>query len=1698
LRCDATHVCKTCVAGEEGCACANESCSTSLTCNSEHLCVKTQVTATSPSLKFPDKPKCYTPCQKSIVKQDGNLATCGPDGLIDGCLDSLTCISGSCAQAGEGPRTCASDTDCPQYQGCFEGFCAANCSQDSECTAGLKCANKVCRTPCSVTSPTCGTQQICSTFDGTNGFCAEFLPREEDKKPAISGSFAVSETTLMFSPLNPSASFVITNESLTSQTFVVARTEELGTLSNGLRTRLPLPLQWLKFGLLGKCSMLGTQSDLSVTIAAGKTATIEICNTVNTTKQTWDGTLSVSNPQLGKQQIQLSYSGQTDGRWVGKMYYFANFEDTGLDAWLKSSPGNINALNTLPNAFLRRYAEFRLGHIPVDEFRAMLLATETGAWNFPSVRSKCPQDRLGGACYVCDNPQGIATYATRLESQAIPTGVIELPLAMTLQKQGAIAGCSDTAFQGKIVSQDTLHYPGDPQVNLTFAGDPQSCYTGLLGARQTAIKSFSATSFLAGRFASYEGDAHCDGDDKQLTKIPWLIPGFIGSAKPGADNDSLYKMECRTGGLLPLGNPVPDGRTRALALNLVDGVMIDQQTIFLIFKGTFSSFKGGSNFSSYGYTVLERAASAVDPSDFMAATSPTPSPLDDATARDVLLGDACPVDVVQAALGNTSTITSARTDELMRALIFGVTSTTNPVVLSDKSKEKVHYLCEFDGASYFDSVAGPGFCPEGSVVTYFTLTDDTTELSKHACTLSGTCFDTFDDWQSRKFAAIRLNPIYHCNNDAAICDNDRSDLRKSKTFYAAASNNTNQYVPLDAQINQAFRYKSQFISSSGTMLGLTPTICANSRDVGSYCYDPQAIESIGKRVQCILNLFDQKTSYDALTPTTQSAAKTFLQQTFGQVTTLGGFEFLNAELQIMLGDDAFTEAFAARFDLAQASVHSFPGSTFEAGGIDLSGPAGFEMYKLYQAAQYYQLVLDRFFSLAIYLDQPGKQFIGQNSVTTYYNKLMRASVQRARAFSEIAIRYQNFNRPDLAKRVIARSYVQTYLESALFSRLMRQILDQALPQEKNQIERDIELAQHGYSSSLLSMRDGYKNLSAQLNFFGFGPDEIPFPALGANDGNAFLKAMALAKDDQQIASAKETLALQMMRDYAIDQATFPSQLATLQNSYDKQLSSLCGTFLGSDGAIYPATKQYASFSDILSVLGEPCGLIGTGQIWDARANVDLARLDVLRVQQDFASTQAQIDIESELVAKQCQLGTNRATFELSQHDQKTKLQELVDGAQNHIDDLRLTQQAAQQEVAVQTACSASLGISGGFNFGIGGGATIGGSVSTNPQACGVAAVQKPKILSAETQINRASQNVRNLELQRTNLEKAEISWNANNGCEIARANSAATVKKLALHFADIAIEATKIDYNIRIALARVSSLEDEAKRLMAEQSEAERLSLDVQAARNNPDIRIYKNDAVRAAESTFQDALASAYRTTKVFEYFTSQSYGHFGDLFLVRMASSGDNSLESYLAALNKEYVKFSDNHGNPALRVAVLSLRDDILLVPRVNTKGDPLSLAERTRLFRTRMSDVALLDEFGDIRIPFATSDTLLSPKTRVHKIFALEAEIDGASIGDDVGRLYLVQRGTGIVRRIEDGQKVYFALPQRVAVINTSFNGRKTLDPGVYRNDFLRDRPVLNTSWDLLFNQKDEIANQDIELNSLSDIRLYIYYTDFTAL
>jgi hypothetical protein len=273
-------------------------------------------------------------------------------------------------------------------------------------------------------------------------------------------------------------------------------------------------------------------------------------------------------------------------------------------------------------------------------------------------------------------------------------------------------------------------------------------------------------------------------------------------------------------------------------------------------------------------------------------------------------------------------------------------------------------------------------------------------------------------------------------------------------------------------------------------------------------------------------------------------------------------------------------------------------------------------------------------------------------------------------------------------------------------------------------------------------------------------------------------------------------------------------------------------------------------------------------------------------------------------------------------------------------------------------------------------------------------------------------------------------------------------------------------------------------------------TINVEAARNDPNVRIYKNDAILNAERTFDSGVAAAYQATKILEYYTSQSYGRAHELFLVRMVSAGDYNLENYVTQLEDAYLQFQQTYGNPDNRVDILSLRDDVFAVPKLGNAGEPLAQSARIEAFRERLRDVTLLDERGYLTIPFATSSRRLSPLTRNHKIRKIEAEIVGADIGDTLGRVYVRQKGTGVVLSLP-GDTIYYRFPERTAVLDTFFNGTRVFGPEIYESDRLRDRPFINSRWDLVLNQKDELVNKDVNLKALTDIRLYVYYSDFTG-
>jgi len=266
------------------------------------------------------------------------------------------------------------------------------------------------------------------------------------------------------------------------------------------------------------------------------------------------------------------------------------------------------------------------------------------------------------------------------------------------------------------------------------------------------------------------------------------------------------------------------------------------------------------------------------------------------------------------------------------------------------------------------------------------------------------------------------------------------------------------------------------------------------------------------------------------------------------------------------------------------------------------------------------------------------------------------------------------------------------------------------------------------------------------------------------------------------------------------------------------------------------------------------------------------------------------------------------------------------------------------------------------------------------------------------------------------------------------------------------------------------------------------------------DAEIYRNDAIINADATFYSALREVYKVTRVFEYYTSQSYGPMEQLFLTRMVARGDYNLRLYLIELEDAFRDFEDDYGLPSRRLEIISLKDDILAIPRIDVEGNGAALtqAERTRRFREALADPRRLDRNGYLTIPFSTSDRTLSPLTRNHKIAHVEAEIIGGGQGDLLARIYLRMAGTSRVSALGSDQPIFYTFPERLAVLNPFFEGSKPLhiDPDIYRNRSLFDRPLVNSRWEFVLNMLDEEVNQDMDLRGLDDIRLYVYYNDFT--
>ncbi len=1700
----------------------------------------------------PADPVCFTPCRGDLRAEDGSRRVCSSEGLMRGCLGDQICDRGACVpgdgvrkQAGPAPGTCAMEVDCPDHQTCILGRCYSDCLLEADCADGQTCHRQVCRQTCVATA--CDEGYACR-----DSVCLPIAePGEPD--PVDPGlAFHVDRGALAFTGSVPGATVQISNTGVGELSVTVRKAEQVTVDAQGREQRVDEnPLTWLEMGVGppgADAIAVEAVPEVRAQIAPGEAVILRLDGAETESHIRWSGRLAIEAEGLGTRYIGVSFSARPDGRWVGTAYSFANFPDGAdplrgefpLEEW-RADRSDTAPLQRVPNAFLQAWGGFRNGELGPDVMEALIDSTLTGSWDFPRVHRLCREAgfEAGTICapFGGTGSRSVVPYSTTAK---VPSGVVEMDFAMEIGGE-APADCGPDAhcIGGRIDSTTALQYAGEPALVLQFADAPTTCAPGG-GLCTVTLDRFEATVGVSRRHAPL-ADPGGDGcPDGELRERPWLVPGF---EPPGGGDD--LRVDCErpapAGAPGSRANPLPDGRDRVRRIELIDGVLTEQRVMSLLLRETVDPFHGGAPFDSYLYVVLEKVEDAPSAIEGNAFTPAEPVAAD--------MGPRCSRELLQVVGFDAPTVDAldrAARDRLAVAVADGGEVRADDL----PAAETVHSVCVWSEDAVLNQVGGFGDaeritestrvrrevidagpdggrpCFPGAEILYFTVQgpidpagwdcnrrspeDCLTELSNRAAQGDALRFEArARTYITRPGGQTRFDLVGRCADpERAACDDDRFDLTVGKVF-GVADGVDSFLSDLGREISRAFRYKLQFVDRiGGAEVGFAPAICRPGPRLDPYCYDPAAVAAVRDRLDCALALYtgDLEGRYQ-LGQVARSTLRRALTQAFSALQTDNptgdpvveyGFERLYAELLIMLGDDAYTAAFASRFDLAGAAALAFEGSRFEEGGVDLSGAAGYEMYKLYQAAQYYDLVLERFFRMSVILwdslDAPaGERYVTAATVTTWLDRVIRASTRSASAWSEAARRYQALNRPDLARRVLVRAYTRAYQESLILRAFMKAtggIVDAAaLPV----IERAIDEAQLRYRVAMLDMQARFEQVGADIDIFGLPPGYLPFPALDEDDVNGFEVMLDRAVQRMELALEDEDAAIDARRDFDVDAASFRSELVTLRNSYEAELGELCGTFIGDDGQVRPAIARYSHLDEVLATYGDPCGAAGNGALWRAGADLQTLELELQRVRQEADNIlSARVDARRQ-VASQCRLIQEDVAMFL-------ETQGAVDGLEADSDRLQSTITRLDKVHDGITEFSARINDIADSELPWQAGVKA-ASLSVYTASFGINLIATANL---EDQINVNQEQVRA-------LERTYESYVLGRECDYLNAELVYTLRDLHRELLLVELDVLNAMWNVQVGFSDIQALANQRSRLEAEWRDNEQLAVDVAAAQSDPNIRIFKNDAIVNADRSFERALTEAWKATLMYEYYSAQSYADREALFLVRTVGRGDINLRRYLQDLEDDFLGFEQRFGNPDTRLAVISLRDDVLRIPRYADDGQVLSAQARIDRFRAALQDPARLDEDGALAIGFSTTFDQLSPLTTNHKILFIEVGLFGGEMGDGVGRVYLRQRGTGVVGGT-DARRRFFTFPARTAVMNPFFNPGGGADDirfgqdsdgaitgptrSIYRSYRFRERPFVQTDWSLVIDQRNEEVNRDISLAGLDDVLIYVFYTDFT--
>ncbi|MEM7603814.1 MAG: hypothetical protein AAF411_00550 [Myxococcota bacterium] len=1672
---------------------------------------------------------CHTPCTGDLIAQEGGdeiRRECRPNGYMDGCVSGTECVEGTCVEPGTTPSLCAGEGDCANHQTCIAGRCASNCDETTSCPVGLSCHDYVCRVPCEVSVNEaingCPDGYFCDTVDGRSGICEPRLSGRAmgSETGEVEAAITLSEPSIQLTPslregrvrvaIESDEEQVIRITKLAHRIFDPAGTLVLDTAaeerdaalvegSGGFSARMtPEPLI---FATVRVGAEVGEGRDLDVTVPeGGGELDIEVeFGDLPTDAARIEGDLLISSPEIGERTLTVTYSENAGGQWAGQMYYFAVFPDEGVDAWVADRDGAD--ILTVKNAYVRRLNAYRRGALfSVNELRAVIDATRSGSWERDSVVDAC--DARDGACYLFDSgtpgDDGIREFTSQLSDAPIPSGATEFPVALRLEPHPS----DPNRVVGVVDSNITLHYPGFPSVELTFENapaDPASCSAG---GRECPVfmSDMQLDAFIGGR-VDREPVGGCDRTGFEPIDVPWLLPGALSTRALTSIDGIPARPSCRESrapliavaegsGLTPAeaninlagGNPLSTGRSVRRSIRLIDGVMVDQRTMVITFEERFQSFIGDGVLSSYGVMELRRGEpSPESPMPTSAAIADVPeAPFENE-------GATCNQDLLTSlGIGSLN-----RSSALLAA--DGILSGILPVGEESYPPGVVHYLCAetglFDGGPGNRGQAGLdelASCPAGSNVTFFAFPEGSfsqADIADLDCQRDGTCNLQLAVWSESSFVAdglLHLEPSFACDGR---CTDNRFDLREGKIFSRPG---VTVYPPLETRVRDAFRYKTRFQSSTGRNLGFAPRECAIEAGQNPYCFDSEEIAELRDAVDCLHTIYQGFGDPDDPAWDDVRSAVSFSLTSMADVGPItpgsvdaDGFERLYAELLVTLGDEAFTQALRSRFDLAASRTGAFVGEQLEFDGPNLSGIAGFELSSLYQAAQFHGLATERFYEIVAPLIRTaleredvgdvGIDVVTQSLASTYLERIVGAATKKARAWAEIARRYQAIDRSDIAQRVIEREFASTYLESVLLSSVMTAMVDATPGSDRDQVRVVLESAQRNYTQALAELREVYAALGEATDHFGFAPDFLPLPALDANDANVsngFESALRIARLRAADAATFEEVAIRRSGEHERSFESFLQELITLRRTYERTLREICGSFEGDDGRVYPAISEFAELNEEAAEFADPCGLLGTGAIAEKILEMNTLNAAGRTLRERATHKIEEINAEVRRAQRQCDRIESFADYRLTRGEEIVDLNQEIRNLQLGVSAIDRTLEVANTSVMVSGVEKLSL----------------------------PAYITAAGLANAGALVLQGFANARERDIERVQLDIDVAA--ANQECVALQIDHEFTMLRLTQELDVIQLDMLQHLRETEQRRAELERLYLEAQSVLQEQREAEQLRINSEAAFQDPNRRIYRNAAVYNADISFESAVRNAYRATLMLEYFMGRSYEGRGELFLVRLVQNGFYNLTIYLNELEDTYEEFREEFGVRAVRVERLSLRDDLLPLHAAEN-GIALTRTEERQSLFDMISDPVFINADGQLEFDFRTSLEDLSPCTFNHQIDHIETVmVGGSSPGSDQEADLLVwQEGTGTIID-ELGDSIFYRLPERLSVSNPRFDGATFYDPIVYRRFEMRQRPYINSNWRLILDQRNNPENADIDLRTLEDIHLYIYYTDFT--